>query len=96
MNTRNLATGLLGTLLLMASGQAAANTTQQSLFPQNSYGAANLPSIGQTDSTVLTQFGEPAQRLRGANGVDMWDYGNFRVVFRNDTVTFAAMWRQVK
>ncbi len=92
MNTRHLATGLLASMALLASTHSVANTSQQMLFPQHNYSQFTLPTIGQTGSDVLQHYGQPAKRQQGANGVDMWDYGSFRVIFRDNAVSHASMW----
>lgn len=82
--------GLAISIAVCAS--AHAGTSQQHLFPDHNYSQFTLPSVGVTSSEVSRLYGEPSNRQQGANGVDVWDYGSFRVIFRDNTVSYAAMW----
>ena len=91
MKIRKLAAAF-ATLTLLASTSAVANHPSHALYPNHDYSSFTLPTAGDSDSEVLQAYGEPAKRQSGGNGVDVWDYGSFRVIFRNKTVSYASMW----
>jgi len=95
--TNQLAAGLVISAALCVSAPVSANTADAStpnatLFPAHDYSTFSLPAIGETASQVNRLYGEPASRQQGSNGVDMWDYGSFRVIFTDNEVSYAAMW----
>ncbi len=73
--------------------QSVSSTYLQRPLAPHDYSQFTLPAVGQSGTTVLQNYGQPARRQPGSNGVDMWDYGSFRVVFRNNAVSNASMWR---
>lgn len=77
---------------LSVSAQSIAGTSQQHLFPNHDYSEFALPAVGAQVHEVTRMYGEPSNRHNGANGVNVWDYGTFRVIFKDDAVTYAAMW----
>lgn len=94
MKTR-LATFTTVTTLVFACAiplGAAACEWHGSTGLQNSFGEFHLPNTGDKASQVTETYGEPSRRLQGGKDTAIWDYGSFRVIFKNDTVTFAGMW----
>lgn len=87
-----LAAGLVLSAALCVSTQVGANTTDATLFPAHDYSTFSLPAVGETASQVNRLYGEPASRQQGSNGVDVWDYGSFRVIFKDSAVSYAGMW----
>jgi len=92
MINRNAIHGLVLAAVILSPAQALANTSQQNLFPHHDYSQFTLPAAGDAQTDVLQRYGQPANRKQGSNGVQMWDYGSFRVMFRDSTVSYAAMW----
>jgi len=84
--------GLLTAALILSPIHVLANAPVQPLFPQHNYSQFTLPAVGDAEHDVLQRYGQPASSQQGHNGVHVWDYGSFRVVFRNSTVSYAAMW----
>ena len=91
MKLRQLA-ATFAAFTLIASTSAIADHPSHTLFPNHDYSSFSLPAVGDSDDKVLQAYGQPTSRQSGGNGVDVWDYGSFRVIFRNSTVSYAAMW----
>ncbi len=88
-------TGLAQVVLLttlLAPMQAAACEWHDDVSLQNSFGEFHLPSVGDNAANIAKVYGEPMRKLNGFNGLDIWDYGSFRVMLKDSRVTFAGMW----
>ncbi len=85
------------TLLAALAGAAPASLFACSLHDdmttiQNGFGEFHLPLVGDIAANVMKNYGAPMRRLGGPNGLDIWDYGSFRVIMNKQRVTFAGMW----
>lgn len=58
--------------------------------------AANLPDRGATRDTVISQYGEPAQKFAavGEPPISRWQYPGFTVYFENDNVIHSVAQHQ--
>lgn len=92
MHIRHALATLFTALALTATANASASHSQHNLFPQHDYSRFALPEIGTTSVDVANSYGTPAKIQKGANGMDIWDYGTFRVMFHNDSVKYASLW----
>ncbi len=77
---------------LVHSTHATACELHDNLTLQNSFGDFHLPSVGDNATNIVRVYGEPLRKLNGINGLNVWDYGSFRVMLKNNRVTFAGMW----
>lgn len=51
-----------------------------------------IPGKGTTRQEVLATIGSPPSKLPGTAGSEVWDYGTFRVFFKQDIVAFTSVW----
>lgn len=72
------------------TGFSGATSGPTKLAP--SYPQRPVPAYGMTRQTVVATHGQPANRLAGTAGSEVWDYGTFRVFFQNDNVAFTKVW----
>ena len=59
---------------------------------QSGFGKFHLPPTGSNAEDVARIYGEPLRRLSGLTGLEVWDYGSFRVIMKDNAVNFAGMW----
>lgn len=79
-------------VILMLPAQATACEFHDDQSLQNSFSGFHLPSVGDNANHIAQVYGEPLRKLNGINGLDIWDYGSFRVMLKDSRVTFAGMW----
>lgn len=80
------------TILLLPTGSYACELHQGQSLLQNSIGDFHLPSVGDNEASITEAYGKPLRRMIGFNGLDVLDYGSFRVMVKDGRVTFAGMW----
>ncbi len=51
-----------------------------------------VPARGAFKATVASDHGQPANKISGQSGSEVWDYGTFRVFFHNEQVAFTKPW----
>ena len=56
------------------------------------YPGRPVPTKGTSKQEVLASIGAPPSKLPGTAGAEVWDYGTFRVFFKNDKVAFTNVW----
>ncbi len=56
------------------------------------YPGRPVPTKGTSKQEVLASIGAPPSKLPGTAGSEVWDYGTFRVFFKNDKVAFTNVW----
>lgn len=57
-----------------------------------SYEDRPVPTRGMSRDMVVADLGQPANRLAGSAGSEVWDYGTLRVFFHNEAVAFTKVW----
>lgn len=57
-----------------------------------SYPERPVPTRGMSRDMVVADLGQPAKRLAGNAGSEVWDYGTFRVFFHGEQVAFTKVW----
>ena len=51
-----------------------------------------VPARGAFKTAVASDHGQPANKISGQSGSEIWDYGTFRVFFHNEQVAFTKPW----
>lgn len=57
-----------------------------------SYPERPVPTRGAFKSVVASDLGQPAHKIAGQAGSEIWDYGTFRVFFQHEKVAFTKVW----
>ena len=94
MHTRipGSAAQILLLVICLLPAQAVACALHQGNSLQNSFGEFHLPSAGDNVANVSRIYGEPLRKMSGGKGMEIWDYGSFRVILKDSRVTFAGLW----
>lgn len=73
-----------------SSRQYTPDTGPIALAP--SYPERPVPARGAFKSVVASDLGQPAKKISGQSGSEIWDYGTFRVFFQHEQVAFTKVW----
>lgn len=80
-------------LSIIGSTSAIALPADGSVRLAPSYPERPVPQIGDSSQLVLNYYGSPAKKINGNNaGVEVWDYGTFRLLMQDDKVAFSRVW----
>ena len=85
----------LGLALILGSSTAVADTLVVDKVRTDAQSAAERPSRGMAQQTVLNRFGEPQSRVPavGEPPISSWVYGNYTVYFEHDRVLHTVVRR---